>query len=83
MKRSVFVLCKDANTVPCGKHKSHKVSFTNRKIFLLHMFALSNTRSPAVITHKEQLRQSFVNIRLNLFLLCLKKKNGHEALSDM
>lgn len=36
-----FSFVQDANTVPSGKHRSHKVYYADTKIPLKYMFALS------------------------------------------
>ena len=79
MKLSVFLLCKDANTVPCGKHKSHKVYFTNRE-----MFALSNTRSPSSCYYAQRAAETKFYQYLSKSAPSLpEKKMGGRALSDL
>ena len=62
MKRNIFLLDKDANTVPCGKYKKKRFTLRTQKSFYSACLHFPNARNPAFITQKQQVREAFVNI---------------------
>ena len=82
MKRNIFLLGKDANTVPCGKYEKRRFILRTLKSIYSTCLQFPNVRSPAVIIQRAG-QTSFCQYHICKSVPYLSENLSVQALSEL